>query len=70
MRIYRMSVDELEAAGRDLGELVDVVRADHPEAALVLLDCMELVCRELLVHTVGGDRELAKRIFNKAHGAH
>ena len=70
VHVYSMTFNELAAANRSLRELVDDVRDERPEAALLLLDAMELACRELLVRAVGGDRELATRLFNEAHGGH
>ena len=67
MNIFKMTTDELRAASRDLGELVTENLDDRPEAVKVIVDAMELICKELLVRTIGGDRELADKIHGKMH---
>jgi hypothetical protein len=67
MNLYRMSVDELRRASRDLGALVNELVADRPEAARIVADGLEMVCKELLTRAMGGDRELADRIHTLLH---
>jgi hypothetical protein len=69
MRLYSMTAQQLEAASKSLATIIEDVSAEHPEAAIVIGDAMQLVALESLARVVG-DREAATALFRATHGGH
>ena len=66
MHAHRMSPEELTTAVTSARTLLPTIVTEHPELALLLVDLMDLAALELLVHAVGGDRQLAERLHRQA----
>jgi hypothetical protein len=62
MYVKTMSFAELQRALSAATKLAKDVAAQHPEAALLLMDAVEIGLLELLVHVCNGDRTAAEAI--------
>jgi len=71
MNIHAMTTEQLQAASRDLGALVDDIMAEYPEAARVVVDAMGMVAEELCARAFGGGpeaREYAAKLRRRRSG--
>jgi hypothetical protein len=64
LHVHDLTAEQLEVASADLGKLIRDTKDDHPEAALVLGDALQLCALEALVRVVG-DRQVATRLFER-----